>query len=1453
MPRRPAAIGLVLGLTLLGVAPALPAAAAGLTLNVTTTADTDPASGPCQSGATAPPNPSSLSLRDATCIANNAGGTATISVPAGTYQLSHGELQIGTKAGQDVTLAGAGAGSTTIDAQGQSRVLDFDPKILGGVTGDVQGVTITGGNDSQYGGAGIIAGSGSKSPVDALTVDSSVITGNHANTAAPAATNKPGGGIQFIGGQLTITNSTISNNSAGSSVGAAVRYEAQGTASPQSFTMSNSKISGNTGANNTSSSLPIDGAVALAAPSSSTSMTVSRSAFTGNAMTGTSGPVRGAALTLQGGAMTVTGSSFSGNSVSGSGSAGGAIAVTADTASATITSDRIAGNQATSGATVTGIYNLGGSVQATDDWWGCNAGPGNAGCDTVSSGVTTTPNLVLSGPAQAVTVTPTGTAPITADVDHDSTGQAVGPEYGLDGDAATFSDPQPSGTSCTPGSVTFSGGTASATCTYAANGQAGSGHVVVTVDGQSITVPVTISGPPTISTQPQDTTVAPGATATFTAAATGAPAPTVQWQVSTDGGTSYQNITGATSTTYSFTAAAADSGNKYRAVFTNTNGSATTDPATLTVQQAPAITSADHTTFTAGTAGTFTITTTGTPDATVSESGTLPTGVTFTAGANGTATLSGTPAAGTGGSYPVTLTAHNGVSPDATQNFTLTINEAPAITTQPKDATVAPGATATFTAAATGAPAPTVQWQVSTDGGSTWANISGATSTTYSFTATTTDNGHQYRAVFTNSAGSATTSAATLTVQQAPAFTSADHATFTVGTSGSFTITTSGTPDATVSESGALPDGLTFTAGSHGTATLSGTPAAGTGGNYSITFTASNGVSPDATQNFTLTVNEAPAITTQPHDTSVAPGGTATFTAAATGAPAPTVQWQVSTDGGSTWANVSGATSTTYSFTATESDTGHQYRAVFTDTAGSATTSAATLTVQQAPAITSADHATFTVGTAGTFTITTTGTPGATVSESGTLPQGVTFSAGANGTATLSGNPAAGTGGSYPVTLTAHNGVSPDATQNFTLTINEAPAITSADSTSFGSGATGTFTVTTSGNPHPSLSETGDLPSGVTFTDNGDGTATLKGSTTASGTYHLSITASSSAGTANQAFTLTIDTAAQTITFTSSPPAGAVVGQDYTVTATGGGSGNPVTFTIDDTSSGVCTISGSTVTFNHPGACLIDAAQDGSTRYAPATASQTVPVSQAATTTTVTIHPSTVSAAVTVDSPGAGTPTGTVAFSVNGQPVGTASVSGGVATLNYRVPKGKNQNVAAVYSGDSDFSGSSGSTSRQYLGITATVSSSTPKTSYDWYRSPVTITFHCTTGKAPLTSPCPSPVTLSQNGAGQSVTRTIFATNGKVASVTVRNINIDTIAPQVSVDNVKNGATYHGTAPTPACHGRDTLSGIASCRLATSTAGDTVTVTATATDFAGNVSTATVSYTVVAAHRVTAP
>ncbi len=81
------------------------------------------------------------------------------------------------------------------------------------------------------------------------------------------------------------------------------------------------------------------------------------------------------------------------------------------------------------------------------------------------------------------------------------------------------------------------------------------------------------------------------------------------------------------------------------------------------------------------------------------------------------------------------------------------------------------------------------------------------------------------------------------------------------------------------------------------------------------------------------------------------------------------------------------------------------------------------------------------MGNIGTFTVTTSGYPNPTLSETGTLPNGVTFVDNGDGTAMLSGAPAAGTDGIYDFTITATNGVGQDATQNFTLTIDAAPQV----------------------------------------------------------------------------------------------------------------------------------------------------------------------------------------------------------------------------------------------------------------------------------------------------------------------------------------------------------------------------------------------------------------------------
>jgi len=93
--------------------------------------------------------------------------------------------------------------------------------------------------------------------------------------------------------------------------------------------------------------------------------------------------------------------------------------------------------------------------------------------------------------------------------------------------------------------------------------------------------------PPSITLHPQSRTNCAGTAAVFTAAATGTPTPTVQWQVSTNAGGAWANVGGAVSTTYSPASVMGNNGNLYRAVFTNAGGSTNSSAAMLTVNSAP--------------------------------------------------------------------------------------------------------------------------------------------------------------------------------------------------------------------------------------------------------------------------------------------------------------------------------------------------------------------------------------------------------------------------------------------------------------------------------------------------------------------------------------------------------------------------------------------------------------------------------------------------------------------------------------------------------------------------------------------------------------------------------------------------------------------------------------------------------------------------------------------------
>lgn len=170
-----------------------------------------------------------------------------------------------------------------------------------------------------------------------------------------------------------------------------------------------------------------------------------------------------------------------------------------------------------------------------------------------------------------------------------------------------------------------------------------------------------------------------------------------------------------------------------------------------------------------------------------------------------------------------------------------------------------------------------------------------------------------------------------------------------------------------------------------------------------------------------------------------------------------------------------------------------------------------TTTTSSAPAITSAKSTTFVAGTEGSFTVIARGAPSPKITETDTLPRGVTFNDGV-----LSGAPT--TTGSFPISFTATNSVG-STVQNFTLMVNSKPAITSASTTTLTYKQMGSFTVTATGSPPPTITEAGTLPRGVTFNDR-----VLSGTPTQTGTYPITFTAANSVGSDPiQSFTLTIE------------------------------------------------------------------------------------------------------------------------------------------------------------------------------------------------------------------------------------------------------------------------------------------------------------------------------------------
>ena len=683
-------------------------------------------------------------------------------------------------------------------------------------------------------------------------------------------------------------------------------------------------------------------------------------------------------------------------------------------------------------------------------------------------------------------------------------------------------------------------------------------NVVGTVTTTAATL--TVNTAPFITHSPTSKSVVEGETVEFTAAASGTPTPTVQWQKSTNSGLSWVDINGATSTTYSFTSTLADNGVQYHAVFSNGIGSpATTSVATLSVQSAGYTVTTEPTdqTVNAGATASFTAVADGTPTPNVQWQVSTDKGETWTNidGATSTTYSFTTVAGDNGKQFQAVFTGSSGTA--ASTPATLTVNYAPSVTSNPADDTVESGSTAEFIASCDANPTASVQWQVKSGSGS-WTDIAGATSSTYSFTAASTDNGNLYQAVFTNSLGTATSTAATLTVTYAPSITTEPSST-TVNAGDVVTLTAASdaSPTASVQWQVSTDDCVTWSDLQGATSvTYSFTASAADNGKcYQAIFTNSEGEA--ITTAALITVNTAPSVVTNPVTQAVTVGSTVEFTAAATGNPAPAVQWQVKSGAGS-WTSINGATSTTYSLTTTSGDTGNQFRAVFTNSVGTATTTAATLTVGTAPVVTSSPADTAAnAGQTATFTASATGSPAPTVQWQSKTGAGTWTSInGATSTSYTTGVlSASDTGTQYRAVFTTVLGT--QTTQAATLSVNSLSVTSQPSSLTVNAPASASFTAVVVGNPAPSIQWQKSTNGGSTWSN-------IAGAIDES--YTISTTAGTDNGSqfravvSNAAGTFTTNVATLTVRYApvvTSNPASTAVNAGQTATFTAAANANP--------------------------------------------------------------------------------------------------------------------------------------------------------------------------------------------------------------------------------------------------------------------------------------------------------
>ena len=518
-------------------------------------------------------------------------------------------------------------------------------------------------------------------------------------------------------------------------------------------------------------------------------------------------------------------------------------------------------------------------------------------------------------------------------------------------------------------------------------------------------------------------TICAGASKTFTITATGQGL-MYQW---------YKNgtlITGATNDTYTIASPVATDAGDYTVVVSGSCGPAqTSNTATLIISQATVITTPPQaaTTVCVGQAINLSVTATGTVLTYQWYKGT-----TAIAGATNSTFNIASATTTDAGTYHVVITNSCGVATPSS-DAVITVNELPKITTSPTGTTICEGQSINLSVAATGTNI-TYQWFRNNTA------IAGATSANYSDTSVTLAEAGNYTVTVSGACTPAVTSAiAQIVVNPGATFTVQPPTTRTVcsGTEVKFTVGT--TPGVTVTYQW-FKGTTAITGATASTYTIASSTPADTGSYTCVVTVPSCG--PMTSTASALTVNQAPAITSQPEDKNICVGKPAAFTVVATGTNL-TYQWFKA------GIAIAGATSSTYSLaSATQANNGGYYCVITSASCPPITTNTVNLTARPLPTATISNGTKSTICSGESNEIVFNGTPGAVViyTINGGAPETVELDPAGGPTVVATGTLTQNTVYTLvSVTYTGVDACSQTLTGSVTIKVNPLPVVTLQD------------------------------------------------------------------------------------------------------------------------------------------------------------------------------------------------------------------------------------------------------------------------------------------------------------------------------------------------------------------------------------------------------------------------